>query len=174
VTYPALDVLDVPSDLLLALVDDFSPTAVSEDGLTTTCFFADAGHRDAARDAIAREACGVDVDRDAIQNATENLADNPAIDHVRFEVGDVRDMLLEPADVVTANLTGALLVQSAELLRRFVRPGGALILSGLLRHERDEVVNAYVNGRGSAVVVWEDTEDDWVGLALNVPGRATV
>jgi ribosomal protein L11 methyltransferase len=124
----------------------------------------------AARLLGARDAVGLDVDPDAIQSAEENLAANPAIDRVLFVTGDLRTVPLDPADVVTANLTGALLVQTAGLLRAAVRPGGTLIVSGLLDHERSAVVEAL----SPAAVVWEESEQNWVGLALNISGVRTV
>jgi ribosomal protein L11 methyltransferase len=65
-------------------------------------------------------------------------------------------------DVVTANLTGTLLVRSAATLLAAVRPGGTLILSGIQSHERDEVRQAFAD----AAVCWERDEDGWVGFAV--------
>lgn len=118
----------------------------------------------AARALGAASAVGLDYDADAIQAARENLDANPAIDHVRFDVGDLRHTGIAAADVVLANLTGALLVQTASLLVSAVRPGGQLILSGLLTHERDEVVAAFAP---STTVGHEAVEDGWVGLTLD-------
>lgn len=112
----------------------------------------------------AREAVGVDYDADAIQSANENLEANPHIDGVRFVLGDLRTVAMTPADVVTANLTGALLVQSAALLLSVVRPGGTIIVSGLLAHEREDVVAAV---GGAARLAWEAGEQGWLGLAFN-------
>ncbi len=67
---------------------------------------------------------------------------------------------------ITANLTGALLVRSADLLLQALTPGGSLIVSGLQSHERDDVVRAF----GDARIAWEATEDDWVGLDLRRSG----
>ena len=64
--------------------------------------------------------------------------------------------------LVTANLTGALLMRSADLLLTALNPVGSLIASGLQSHERDEVVRAFRNVR----VAWEATEDEWVGLII--------
>src|SRR5437588_632915 len=72
----------------------------------------------------------------------ENLALNPEAAHVTFEVADLTLSALPAADIVTANLTGALLVRSAERLAAAVRTEGVLIVSGLLAHERGDVVAA--------------------------------
>ena len=52
-TYPALDVHGGETDLLLALVDDFAPTAIDEAPPTTRVFFAKTSDRDAAHTALA-------------------------------------------------------------------------------------------------------------------------
>jgi ribosomal protein L11 methyltransferase len=113
----------------------------------------------------AKRATGIDNDPDAIQSARENLEVNPTVRHVRFDIGDLAACTERQADVVTANLTGALLVRSASALLATVCPGGTLILSGLLAHERDEVCRAFA----PAPVVWEREEDGWVGLAMKKP-----
>jgi ribosomal protein L11 methyltransferase len=108
----------------------------------------------------ASRALGIDHDPDAIQSARENLGFNPDARHVDVEVADLTSRELPRADVVTANLTGALLVRSAATLIGAVRPGGTLILSGVLAHERDDVCRAFA----PAAVIWEREEDGWVGL----------
>ena len=116
----------------------------------------------AARVLGAAEVIGIDDDRDAIQSAFENLAWNPGVSHVRFEVRDLRSGPMDSADVITSNLTGALLIQSADLLLRRLNDNGSLIVSGLQSHERDAVVQAF----GHARVVWEAAEDEWTGLIM--------
>jgi ribosomal protein L11 methyltransferase len=110
----------------------------------------------------AADAIGIDVDPDAIASARENLALNPEAGQVRFEVADMRTVPLPSADVVLANLTGAVLVQSAQLLRAAVRPGGTLVVSGIQSHERDEVLHAF----SPAPLSWSADEAGWVGLAF--------
>jgi ribosomal protein L11 methyltransferase len=110
----------------------------------------------------ASRALGIDYDADAIQSARENLDLNPEARHVTFETTDLASRPLPAADVVTANLTGALLVRSATALLGAVRPGGTLILSGIQLHERDEVYERF----GSADITWEGDEDGWVGFAV--------
>ena len=113
----------------------------------------------------AARALGIDHDPDAVQSAQENLGFNPAAGRVTFAMDDLKTATLPLADVVTANLTGALLVVSADALLGAVRSGGTLIVSGLLSHERDDVVRAL----GGVAVVWEGEEDGWVGLAVKKP-----
>ncbi|MCU1383676.1 MAG: prmA 3 [Acidobacteria bacterium] len=271
--YPAIDVRTDAPDLLLALVDDFGPTAVEERGDTTRIFFASTADRDTAERALAprfevaavdvddedwarrsqenlkpitvgritvvpgvasrfshqvepardltpmtivivpsmgfgtghhattrlclaalqtidlrgavvldvgtgsgvlaiaaarlgaARALGIDYDADAIQSARENLDLNADAAHVTFETVDLAARALPVADVLTANLTGALLVRSAATLLEAVRAGGTLILSGVQAHERDEVRAAFAN----AAVCWEREEDGWVGLAVKKP-----
>ena len=106
----------------------------------------------------ARSAVAIDIDPDALDNARENAELNGLSDRVRFELGDFRQMSML-ADVVLANLTGALLVQSAETLVGMVAPGGFLIATGFMDSENDVVVAAlkvFVELRTL------DREEEWI------------
>ena len=89
----------------------------------------------------AASATGIDIDGDALDNARENAGLNGSGDAVRFQEADFRACTLR-ADVVMANLTGALLEKSAAHLAGFVAPGGHLIVSGFMDHESNLVVAA--------------------------------
>jgi ribosomal protein L11 methyltransferase len=115
----------------------------------------------------AASAIGLDHEVDAIQAALENLSANPSIGDVDFVVGDVRDVGQPPADIVTANLTGTSLVEWADRLLALVRPGGTLIVSGLLVGERAGVVTAFSR---AARLIWEQEEEGWIGLAFKPEG----
>ncbi len=122
----------------------------------------------AARRLGARAALGIDTDPDAIRSAVDNLRINPGLTNVTFELADLTIRLAswEPcsrADVITANLTGALLICSGNLLIDSVRVGGHLILSGLLQAERVDVGVAFET---RTEVVSATSEDEWVGLVL--------
>ena len=86
----------------------------------------------------ARSALGVDIDPDALANARENAGLNSVAHTVRFDERDFRD-LSTPADIVLANLTGALLEKSADKLAELVTPSGYLIVSGFMASEPDVV-----------------------------------
>ena len=84
----------------------------------------------------ARTALGIDIDPDALANANENAVLNAMAQTVRFEQRDFRD-LSSRADIVLANLTGALLEKSAAKLVELVAPDGHLIVSGFMDTEKD-------------------------------------
>jgi len=124
----------------------------------------------AARCLGAREALGIDLDGDAIASARGNLAHNPGIDGVRFEVRDLRDAGLPAADVITANLTGALLTRTARQLAARLRAGGTLIISGVQLDERDQVFRAL----SDAPPAWTREEDGWVGARFDVAALRSI
>ena len=84
----------------------------------------------------------IDDDADAVQAARENIALNPGAT-VDARVADLRAATLPVFDIVLANLTGGLLMQSATALLALAAPGGRLILSGFTRDEGEEVLAAF-------------------------------
>ncbi len=116
----------------------------------------------------AARSLGIDDDPDAIRAARENLSLNPSVSHVDFGEFDLTRGGLPPADVVLANLTGALLQRAAAVLLASTAAGGHLIVSGVLREERDAVVAAFA----SAPLVWETAEDEWVGMTFRTTKKS--
>ena len=109
----------------------------------------------------AADVTGIDDDADAIHAAWENLALNAGA-QVSLLVGDFRTDDVVPADVVLANLTGGLLIASAERLRRLVNARGSLILSGFMTSEERDVVAAFA----ALTVEHRADEDGWVCVTL--------
>jgi ribosomal protein L11 methyltransferase len=111
----------------------------------------------------AASVLGVDDDPDAVDAARKNVTLNDVA--VRIERADIKTAEAEPADVVVANLTGALLVRFAEGVMRHAAPGGLLILSGFTEDERFSVGHAF----RALETVRDDREDGWIGLTLHHP-----
>lgn len=103
----------------------------------------------------------LDYDEDAIVNARENLRLNGAGSTITLRQADLRSDAVAPGDVVTANLTGALLLAQAEAIAALVRPGGTLILSGILAAEVDAVSSAF---RAQLAHVDMAAENEWRAL----------
>jgi ribosomal protein L11 methyltransferase len=114
----------------------------------------------------ASRAVGIDHDPDAIHAARENLSLNPQVTGVAFQVAELGRFRLNPStDIAIANLTGALLAREGRRILAAVRPGGRLIVSGLMAAERGDVLAAFQ----PAVLAWEQQEDEWVALAFTAP-----
>jgi ribosomal protein L11 methyltransferase len=109
----------------------------------------------------AEDVTGIDDDQDAIQSAWDNLSLNPAA-QVTLIVGDMRSTELVPADIILANLTGGMLIQSAGRLRSLTNAGGRLVLSGFTVAEESDVTMAF----GAFSVEHRGEEDGWVCVTL--------
>jgi len=109
----------------------------------------------------ASRSVGIDDDGDAIAAARENLDLNPQAE-VTLLVRDLRSTDVGSADIVIANLTGALLMSAALTIQDFVTRGGSLVLSGLMTVEESDVLSAFPAWR----VEHRLEEDEWLCLTL--------
>ena len=110
----------------------------------------------------AGDVVAVDNDPDALDNARDNIARNgaaPAIDIIRDDLDTLR---IQRADIVLANLTGAVLVRYAAEVRSLLVDEGYLILSGFAPQDVAVIQKAFA---GLAVI---DTkiDGDWAALCL--------
>jgi ribosomal protein L11 methyltransferase len=108
----------------------------------------------------AARVIAIDDDPDAVQSARENVQRNGVTVDVR--IADLRTTVLARFDLVLANLTGGLLVQSAGRLQDLTAPRGPMILSGFTRDEEAAVVAAFPRLR----MVDRGQEEEWVCLTL--------
>jgi ribosomal protein L11 methyltransferase len=90
----------------------------------------------------ALDVLGIDSDPDAIESARGNVTLNPGV-RIDLQVVDVRTIVLTPFDIVVANLTGGLLMQTAERLQELTTPTGRLIISGFAQSEEVGVLAAF-------------------------------
>lgn len=108
----------------------------------------------------AARVIAIDDDPDAVQSARENAQRNGVT--VDFRIADLRTTGLARFDLVLANLTGGLLMQSAGRLQDLTTPRGPMILSGFTRDEEAAVVAAFPRLR----MVDRGQEEEWVCLTL--------
>lgn len=91
----------------------------------------------------AARAVAVDCDPDALQNARENIERNGAARAIDVLEADLGALVIDPADIVLANLTSAVLERYAANLASLVRPDGCLIVSGFGPDELPDVERAF-------------------------------
>jgi ribosomal protein L11 methyltransferase len=109
----------------------------------------------------ATNVIGIDDDADAVTSARENLDLNPRA-RVTLRVDDLRQAASANADLVLANLTGALLVSAADRIRQLTESGGRLILSGFLAREERDVLHAF----HPLTVEHRAQEEEWLCVTL--------
>jgi ribosomal protein L11 methyltransferase len=105
----------------------------------------------------ARRAIGVDIDPQAVIAAIENAARN----EVPGEFVDAGTELDVSADIVVSNILANPLKLLAPILAGHCRPGGRLLLSGILETQADDVIAAYRDRFRLAV---GGREEGWVAL----------
>ena len=113
----------------------------------------------------ARAAIGIDRDTDALESARKSLALNDVAEKVEFRVGALADTTCA-AHIVVANLTGATLLGQRDAILALARPGGSLILSGVLVSEAPAVSAAFET---AGPCVWRASEDEWIGMVFRKP-----
>jgi len=109
----------------------------------------------------AAHVTAIDNDPDALANARDNVLANGAADAITIEQFDLSSVSLGAADLVVANLTGALLQRHALALRKLVAPGGALIVSGFTVEEQQDVSRA-LNAEAYEIA----QEGEWVAMRI--------
>lgn len=102
---------------------------------------------------------GVDIDPASIATAKENLARNPDCAPVRFSLttGGLNAHDLDPCDVVAANIIAETLCELKEALTAWLKPGGYLIVSGILPERAASVATAFAHLTKTA----ERLSKDW-------------
>ena len=110
----------------------------------------------------AGDVVAVDSDPDALDNARANIARNGAAPSIDIILDDLDTLRIQRADVVLANLTGAVLVRYAGELRGLAADGGYLILSGFAPDDLAVIRLAFAG----LEVIAERTEGEWAGVTL--------
>jgi ribosomal protein L11 methyltransferase len=112
----------------------------------------------------------IDEDPEALRSARENVARNDVahtVTLIEADLGAASAVVVRPADVVLANLTGAVLQRYADRLASFVAPGGRLIVSGFGPDELAAVLEAL-----HADSARQASEGEWAAaLTVTTPPR---
>jgi ribosomal protein L11 methyltransferase len=106
----------------------------------------------------AAKAYGVDIDAQAVQVARGNAKQNDVIVHF----ADAEATIAVLADIVVANILANPLRVLAPLLAAHTKPGGALVLAGILDPQADELIGIY--RQWFDLRVWK-SEEGWACLA---------
>ncbi|MCA9881123.1 MAG: 50S ribosomal protein L11 methyltransferase [Thermomicrobiales bacterium] len=112
---------------------------------------------------------GVDVEPVAVRSSRENAERNGVGSIIRVEHGSVGpDAPFQGEyDLVVANIIARVLIELSGSLVKAVRPGGTLILGGIIDIKEDLVLEAFA--ALGMMLVRRDTREDWVVLVYSKP-----
>ncbi|NBV71652.1 MAG: 50S ribosomal protein L11 methyltransferase [Burkholderiaceae bacterium] len=116
-----------------------------------------------------KEVFGTDIDPQAIESARANAQQNQT--RIQFELPDNIESSIggQVFDVVIANILANPLQVLAPALIARLKPGGQLVLSGILERQADEVIASYQNSL--QLSIW-GSDEGWVCLSGKLTSQA--
>ncbi|MBI1807941.1 MAG: 50S ribosomal protein L11 methyltransferase [Ignavibacteria bacterium] len=113
----------------------------------------------------ARSAFGIDIDEWSVTNAHENVLANQVVDRVTISDRTIDTCDSSTIDLITANLTLNTNIDLLSEFSRALKPDGYLILSGLLRTDRDSMIQHLIEKRFH--IIDELCENEWIAIAAH-------
>ena len=112
-----------------------------------------------------RNIYGFDTDPVAVETAKENITKNGVADHIRLGCHGIQK-IKRKYDIVAANILAEILISMKERLVRITKPGGNMILSGILQEQKDAVVKAFLGEcpEGRITLLTTKKEKEWIAL----------
>ena len=98
----------------------------------------------------AGEVLGVEIDKDAVQVARENVQLNKCVDNVRVIEGDLTKGIDFKGDIIVANLMADLVMMLSKSAREHLEDGGIFISSGILA-DKEKVVSEAITDAGFTI-----------------------
>ena len=110
----------------------------------------------------AKEVLAIDNDEWSINNAKENIDTNRCLrikltkaDHITSD---------QQFDVILANINKHVILENLTLITKQLLPGGVLIVSGILKNDLQDIVDAAFNE--NFLVKTQSEKHDWIALSL--------
>ncbi len=113
----------------------------------------------------ATSAVGCDIDEWSYTNAIENATLNGVADRFTILHGDIAVTPSTPYDLVIANIQRNVLIPLIPAMRSRLKPGGLLLLAGLLLTDREPMTEALAEYGFS--ICGDYTENEWIALAAS-------
>lgn len=114
----------------------------------------------------AKMVLGIDIDRNAVENSTENTALNK-ISGISIRLGDSKALKAENQtfDFIVANITKNALLADIPVYLNYLRQNGLLLISGFLESDIPEMVSD-LNDLGLSLVN-QKVRNQWACLSFN-------
>ncbi len=112
----------------------------------------------------AESAFGVDIDAQSVKTAKENAEINNISGKVKFEVGDLTEVVSGKYEVICANIVADVVIRLLPDAKNFMTDNGVLIVSGIIDLRKDDVLKAVAEN--GFKVTGEKYKDNWCAFVL--------
>lgn len=106
----------------------------------------------------------------SVLNSQENIVKNDCADKIELQQAELGKITLPSCDGLAANLYRHLVIPHAKDFVDCVRPGGWIIVSGILKYDADDVIKPFTD-LGCTLSDRLD-ESEWCAIALRTPERS--
>ena len=118
----------------------------------------------------AADVTEVDIDAGAVKIAKENFENNKISGNASFITGDLvkneevkNSLRKKPADLICANILAQVLAMMADSLPSYLKPGGVLVMSGIL-NEKEELIKDAVFRNSALEYIKTEYDGDWCAV----------
>jgi ribosomal protein L11 methyltransferase len=112
-----------------------------------------------------------DNDPVAVKNAIENAHLNEVEDSIRFFLASPEMLQPSEYDMIFANINRNILLKYVDIFPEFLKPGGKLLISGLLLRDEPKMLQAYQNAGFS--LVEKKAKKDWLMMIFELRNKKT-
>ena len=109
----------------------------------------------------------IDIDEVAARVAKENCSINGVLDRITVKKGVLADIEPQKADIVVANIIADVVINISGIMPSYLKAGGILLTSGIIRERKDDVMKAYTNLGFEFISLMEMGE--WVAIVFKCP-----
>jgi ribosomal protein L11 methyltransferase len=114
----------------------------------------------------ASSAIAVDNDEWCLDNAKENSQLNNVTDSLEVKIGVIDDIKENNFDLITANIQKNILLEICSSIHQKIKPGGTVILSGLLETDEKDIIKFYSDA--GFKFIEKAQMDEWISIVLKV------
>jgi ribosomal protein L11 methyltransferase len=112
----------------------------------------------------ANPVCAFDIDEQVMDNARENCKLNSVQKNIQLQCASLSEINQQLYDLILTNINRKVLLEIAGDLKKYSKPTGQLILSGLLETDKNDIVNHYVQAGWN--FLQSKQKGEWVALLM--------
>ena len=113
----------------------------------------------------AKEVLAADIDLAAVEASQNNCLINNVNNKVNVIKSELKDIAPHSYDIVVINIIADVIIDISPLIRDYIKKGGKLILSGIIKERKQDVIECF--SKLGYIVKDEKNMGEWVAILLN-------